>query len=130
MITYTRYASRTGRILDVVVIPADAYDYNSTLLYEGVVDGETHYIVDGEPTQRPAQATTIDKTEVLADGTDVVTITEIPSGSTLSITGPVTVSPQQIDDGSAELVFDVPGDYTVRVECFPWLPWEAAVHAG
>lgn len=130
MITYTRYASRTGRILDVVVIPDDAYDYNSTLLYDGIVDGETHYIVDGEPIPRPAQATAIDKTEVMADGADVVTITGIPSGATLSVSGPVTVSPQQVDDGAAELAFDVPGDYTVRVECFPWLPWESAIHAG
>lgn len=130
MNTYTRYASRTGEILDIIVIPDSAYDYHSTLLFDGEVDGDTHYIVDGEPMARPAQPTVADKASVLANGEDAVTISSVPSGAMLSVSGPVTVSPQPIADGTAELVFDVPGDYVVRVECFPYLPWQATIEAN
>ena len=128
---YTRYAARTGRIIDVISIPDgdDAFDLHNTLLWTGNADGETHYMLDSEPVERPVQTTTIDETSIAADGESIATLSDVPTGATLAIFGPVTVDPAIIAGGTAQISVDVPGDYTLRVTCFPFLPWESSLHA-
>ena len=66
----------------------------------------THYILDGEVTERPASPVT---------RTDL-TLLAVPEGSTLWINGESYAA-----EGEVELEFPLPGTYRLRVECFPFL---------
>lgn len=75
---------------------------------DGIHSGNTHYILDGEVTERPASPVT---------RTDL-TLLDVPEGSTLWING------ESYDaEGEVELEFPLPGTYRLRVECFPFLDW-------
>ena len=72
------------------------------------VDFSTHYILNGEVTERPASPVT---------RTDL-TLLDVPTGSKLYING------ESYDAaGTVELEFPLPGTYRLRVECFPFLDW-------
>lgn len=128
---YTQYASRTGRIVQQLALPEgmEYYDANSVLLYEGSISGETHYIVDSVPVNRPLMETAIGKSTILANGEDTSEITGIPEGAKLTITGPISLEPVVVDEGAIQFSADVAGDYTIRLECFPYLDWQGVVHA-
>jgi hypothetical protein len=92
---------------------------------EGHYHWDEYYMRNGTPTLRPELPATIDRTNLTADGIDTATITNLPNPST------VTVNRQSVtvEDGTLELTFDLPGSYVVKVESFPYLPWEVAIHA-
>jgi len=74
---------------------------------------------------RPFQNTTLNKKSVIADGVDKVTLTNVPVNSII-VLGDITqiaVSP------TIDLVFDTPGAYNLKVELFPYLPFEATINA-
>lgn len=113
---WTEYNSSTGQIGGVHSGMATAEDAKSQIFMQGmdyVVEGEydnrTHYIFNGQPTERPASPVTIDGR----------TLFNVPPGSTLWIDG------EQYDaEGDVELDFVMPGTYKLRVVCFPYLNWE------
>jgi hypothetical protein len=74
------------------------------------VNGWTHYILNGEPTERPTQSTTL----------DARTLTGLPIPATLHIDGET----YEVDDGTAELDFILPGTYRLRVVAWPYRDWE------
>ena len=83
----------------------------SLLLLEGketLINPHTHYILDGEVTERPASPVT---------RTDL-TLLAVPEGSTLWINGESYEA-----EGEVELEFPLSGTYRLRVECFPYLDW-------
>ena len=131
MITYTQYASRTGRVIQQLTLPenTDYYDANSVLLYEGSIDGGTHYIVDGQPAERPLMDIVMSKSVILANGEDTSTIAGIPAGAKLHVSGPVSLDPVTVDETAIQFSADVPGDYSLRIECFPYLDWTEVIHA-
>ena len=69
----------------------------------------THYILDGEPTERPPSPVTL---------TDL-TLHNLPTGGVLFIDG----TRYEITDETVELEFPLPGTFALRVECFPFLDW-------
>jgi hypothetical protein len=129
--TYTRYAARTGRIIDTISIPDrdDDYDLHATLLYDGEADMATRYFVAGVPIDRPVMHITTDRTEIIADGADSATMTDIPEDARTLIDGPVTAGPFPVKGGILAFSADLPGHYTIRFELFPYLPFEVAIHA-
>jgi len=87
------------------------YDAGNLSDLEHYVDLNTMTVVP-----RPDNLSTLDKTTVAADGTDLATISGIPAGSVVRITG----QPEQtITDGVLELTFDTPGTYKIRIQSFP-----------
>lgn len=81
---------------------------------DGRWDARTHYILNGQPTERPASPVT------LSD----LTLLGVPDGSTLWING------ESYDaEGDVELEFPLPGTYRLRVECWPYKDWEGEVVA-
>lgn len=71
------------------------------------------YILNGVPTERPAQATAL---------TGLV-LTDLPVPCTVYINDEAFPH----DELSLELDFPLPGTYTVRVEAFPYLDWSATI---
>lgn len=134
MTTYTRYAARTGRILGNIEIPdwdEEGFDLHNSLLLAGDWNPDTHYVITGKVAERPPMNASVDKLDVAADGEDRVTIISVPPGAMLSVSGPIDLPYQSGgDDNQIALTFDLPGDYTIRITCFPYLDWEAVIHAG
>lgn len=128
---YTRYAARTGEILDHVNLPdrQDIFDRHNALLHTGELDGETHYLPNGIPTERPAHAVTADKTTILANGEDIATISGIADPAIVEIAGPASFSPFELTGGVLEFSACIPGDYEIRIEAFPVLPAKVTIHA-
>jgi hypothetical protein len=122
---YTRYASRTGMILGVIDIPDndEFYDLHSTLLFDGLLNSQTHYIANGEPTERPIMYVGADKDTIRADGVDCITITGIEEGAVINVTGPVDgISTKKDDTDVLTISATVPGTYYLSIELFPYLP--------
>ena len=73
---------------------------------------QTHYIHNGQPTPRPASPVSRSH----------LTLSNVPAGSTLHIDGTAYAA-----QGTVELSFPLPGTYSLRVECFPYLDWNDEV---
>jgi hypothetical protein len=71
-----------------------------------------HYVLAGEVTERPTSP--VSRTSL--------TLLDVPAGSKLTING---VSYDA--EGTVELEFPLPGTYSLRVECFPFLDWNDEV---
>lgn len=115
MIELTGFDS-SGRIVEVIsASDGDIADINKRkeLSYlEGRHDYLETYILNGQPTERPASPVTLHD----------LTLQGVPTGSTLMING------ERYDaDGDVELEFPLPGGYRLRVECFPYRDWEGEV---
>jgi hypothetical protein len=63
---------------------------------------------------------------VRANGSDESVITGLPKGTEIEVAGSTFAV---VDDGSAHLVFTEPGTYTVRVDPFPYKPFEVTIDA-
>jgi len=79
---------------------------------EGVWKSDTHYVVNGQPTARPASPVTIDG----------MTLMNIPAGSTVLLDGQSYPA-----EGDVELEFPLPGTYQLRVIAWPHKDWEGEV---
>lgn len=117
MKSITVYNQASGKILSVVssnsleILEAnrEMYDY----CIDGSYDSDNHYIINGQPTERPASPVT------LSD----LTLQGVPAGSTLTING------ERYENvaGDVELEFPLAGVYSLRVECWPYKDWEGEV---
>lgn len=128
---YTKYAARTGQVMSVMDLPDDPayYDANATLLHEGVVDGATHYFAAGVPIERPQQNTVVDKAEIDVASQESAMLTNLPGDCRIAITGQEFHDELTVTDGALEFSAVLPGEYTIRVEAFPYLPWETSIRA-
>ena len=113
---WTEYNRNTGEIGGVHSGDMTASDALDQLVLPGmdsVMEGDysnlTHYILNGQPTERPASPVTIDGR----------TLSDVPPSSTLWIDGESYEA-----EGDVELDFVMPGTYKLRVVCFPYLDWE------
>lgn len=109
---HTEYNSQTGEIGGVHVGDVNLFWPGMDAVVEGEYDNREYYILNGQPTERPASPVT------LSD----LTLVGVPTGSTLWING------ERYDaEGDVELEFPLPGVYRLRVECFPYRDWEGEV---
>lgn len=126
----TVYELATGRVLRSVTCQF-ALAANQCEAGEGFVfgdfSGETHYVKYGGALERPANPTTISATTIPADG-ETLAVLQAVAGM-LTIIGPSGRDEYEVPDGPVELAFDTPGEYTLRLEAFPHLPFEAVIHA-
>ena len=103
---------RLGWILDFPDEASMLASMEGKTYVEGSYSGGTHYVVNGQPTQRPASPVTLDG----------MTLMDVPAGSTVLLDGQSYPA-----EGDVELEFPLPGTYRLRVECFPYLEWEEEV---
>ena len=92
---------------------------------EGNYSSDSYYIEDGIPKLRSDMQPTVSTTEVLANGVDEVMITNLPIPAIVNVNRQLA----EIDDGELVLTFDTPGEYKIKVESFPYLPFEEVIYA-
>ena len=126
---WTEYDSNNGRIGGI----HSGYDTADAALsqvfwpgmdavVEGEYDNRDFYILNGQPTERPASPVT------LSD----LTLQGVPAGSTLTIASASlsTGNRESYDaEGDVELEFPLSGTYRLRVECWPYKDWTGEVVA-
>jgi PEGA domain len=115
MIELTGY-NDSGNILEVISASdsglANANKKAGVNYITGRFDYLKTYILNGQPTERPAAPVTLSG----------LTLQGVPAGSTLTING------ERYDaEGNVELEFPLPGTYRLRVECWPYKDWEGEV---
>jgi hypothetical protein len=122
-----------GKILRVVdaplgMIAVQVGESDAFLIGEG--SDISDYIYQGEITPRPTQSTMIDKTALTADGVDVITISGAPDDAQFTArnldTGETVSVPVS---GSDTFSTVIPGTIIISIEKFPYLRWEATIHA-
>lgn len=130
--TWTRCATRTGRKIDELMLPdtEEDYDNHHTTLYDGTFDGETHYLVDGVPTERPAQSTTLDVDIINVKEGETATFSDLPDPCIAEISNADTgYQKVTVEGGTLEFQVAIPGDYAITISAFPFLPWDTTIHA-
>ena len=129
---FQSYDPKTGRILysgenippiiDLLIERGE-----SIILGEG--NDSVHYVnIKQSPPViclRPQQETQCDRTELIADGKDVIVFSGLPVPCTVHI----GEHRYKVEDGELEWGTLLPGTYRVRVEAFPYLDWETEVIA-
>jgi hypothetical protein len=105
-------------------------------LLEGAADPELHYVITFAETptvmDRPPIPYVIDKTEILADGEDYLTITGLHNPCTIVIDDPdptVETLVQTVEGGGFEFSADTPGLYIIEISRFPFLPTRIEITA-
>lgn len=83
--------------------------------------GEQYMIVNDEHVLRPVFES-FDKTTINADGVDVATM-NVPIGCEISINGISHTN----DDGTLELVAKYPGEYTIEINHWPYMPFKQVI---
>jgi hypothetical protein len=116
MIDVTYYDKSTGVLGEAWFYPSEeSKDLNvqGRDYVDGKWDSRTHYILNGQATERPTSPVTLSG----------LTLQGVPAGSTLTIKG----ERYENVEGDVELEFPLPGTYRLRVECWPYKDWEGEV---
>lgn len=105
------YHNEAGEITGVLTASPDTIEPNKVGLWVyGSGDMEYQYIKDGQITDRPNQQTKLTG----------LTLTGLPVPCTIYING----QSYECDSDTAELEFDQPTTYEIRVESWPYIDWE------
>ena len=100
-----------GRIVGNYNLAPELYELNKDKqLIVGKANPDTHYIKNGQITDRPTQQTKLNG----------LTLTDLPVPCTIHING----TPYECNSDTAELEFDQPTTYTIRVEAWPYQDFE------
>jgi len=127
------YDKKTGMCVSRIIIDDDCidkdFDYSDSDTGIFFVDDGCDYSCSAVwfpsdlLTLRSDSPTTISADFVPADGETPVILQ--------AIAGTLTVGREayEIEAGEIELTFDTPGEYRIRLDAFPYLPFEAVIHA-
>ena len=95
------------------------------------VTDATHYLdLSLNVMPRPESPVSIDRTSLVADGDDAVTMTDLAEDTRIIVSGPV---PDEITVADGTVVWRclVPGEYRLRIEApFPHRPAEVVIHGS
>jgi len=117
---------RTGNCQDETL----AYQaYSGETVMEGTANDATQYIVAGVVTDKPVLGSAIDKTDMLANGVEVATISGLPNPTQALILGGGSNQNVTVIDGTLELTFDLAGIYKVILTAINKLPQEYLINA-
>lgn len=98
--------------------------------YEGVYDSNEYYFLDNLPTLRPEQSTVLDKVEILANGTDALTLSSAPTEAHFrawNLSSNVLI--EGTFSSSETFTSTVTGTIRIVVEKFPYKTFEAFINA-
>jgi hypothetical protein len=91
---------------------------------------EKFYILDGEVTEKPTQTTSLNKTTLLADGVDVITVTNAPANCHLLLRNKTTGETIEGTFSNTEEIFSTSaGTLELTFSCFPYLNLTTTVEA-
>lgn len=133
MKTVVFFQPATGRIMatasqDTASLAADTRSWLEVGEFKQDYD-QTHYVVEGVLTPRPAMAISHTDPVVPANGMAEVIITGVPAGVDVSVTGPGMFAVDLADGSPIHLTFTATGQYTVRASQFPFLDHQVVCHA-
>lgn len=81
---------------------------------------------DGKIIERPILSIGIDKTDILANGVDTATISNIPPGTRLL----TPYGEFDLTSDTVAITHNVAETFTVTVQCWPYLDKEITIHAN
>ena len=126
---YTKYDAKTGIITWVISADEEMLTENDFPNIPGAYDASTHFVdIATDPPEikeRPSIKTKQNKTEIKADGAELVKFSKLPKPCKVQVNG----EEYQVEDGVFEWGTRLPGVYVVRVVAFPFLDWEGTVKA-
>ncbi len=129
MTDYAVYDTGTGEILSVGRSSASITDIDAAItdgVVEGVADKDSDYVSGGVITARPTASTSIDVTDIQADGFDAATITGVPTGWTYTTSAGQTGT----TDGTSITVTAIePGILTILFTNWPYQDIEYTINA-
>lgn len=123
MKTGTVYNKATGEVIMTVVAPDEngvllqiRDESSEAVLFDQLVEGSTHYIVNGEVVDRPSMPLSVASDQQL-EVDQVLTIEGIPPGSEVIHPDGATI----VNDGFVEWASVEPGRYSFRIINFPYV---------
>ncbi|MDG3442479.1 hypothetical protein [Nitrospirillum amazonense] len=95
---------------------------------QGAGHPDTHWVDGDDIVPRPAMPCVADTLEIAADGADAVSLTGLPTGSTVALDGQVATA----HDGTMAITTTLPGTHQVLIICWPYrdLTLEITAHAA
>lgn len=119
----------------LVKVMAFGSDDHSFVKEQSNRDTQYVQVIDGvaEVIDKPELVVAIDKTEILADGEDFATLTDLPDPCEIIVDDPdptVETTTTQVFGGGFEFAAETPGVYTLEVRRFPFLPWLVEITAS
>lgn len=137
IVNYITYNTETNRIIKQGTTPSTMLQEQVTLKNEAALQGEgsgaTHYVVtnpDPVITLLLTNNTQIDKTTVIADSIDKVTLSNLPPNAELLVLGMGGNLQQIVYTYEESISFDLPGLYTIQINAFPYLPYKVTINAS
>jgi len=129
--------NNSGKIVRSISAPPNMLGLQPLSLGESIINAKANLETDYIPnpanpvvTPRPANPTTLDKTTVTADGVDKAIASGVPLNSVITLTDSTgSITTGTATTSSIDLIFDIAGTYTIRVELFPYLDFEATINA-
>lgn len=129
-VTVTEYNPQNGFLMGIWTVEEEMLPEIGVHYYiEGGYD-KNEFFVDVEAAQptikeRPPMKIRQNKTEIKADGAELVKFSKLPKPCKVQVNG----EDYQVKDGIFEWGTRLPGVYVVRVVAFPFLDWEGTVTA-
>lgn len=127
---YTFYDPITGKIkftYSGIEIEAMAALHDTLLYVSGDYTENSYYILNGEVLLRQNQSILLDKTTIIADGIDTVTISNMASGI-ISISNGVDHVTGEVT-GTETFSTNIVGTYYINISSFPYLLFKTSIEA-
>ena len=103
----------------------DMYPDDTFLQVPSGTNPETHYVLDGEVTEKSELSATWSAETVAADGTAEIVLSTLPIPCTVYVDGAAVV----VEDGSLEFSTEAIGEYKIRVNEAAYLEKEWIINA-
>lgn len=94
----------------------------------GYCDMQAWYVTGGTLTEKPEFTEQFNKTTINADGNDSASITGLPAGTEIVITG-AFYAVYDVDDGEFEINTTNPGTYNIKLSPFPYREFTVTINA-
>jgi hypothetical protein len=120
--------NEAGEILRTVSAPREIMTLQckqGEFFVYGEGNDTTQYITQGELTDKPMMPIVIDKLNCLADGVELITVTGIPVGASITLGDLSAIA----EDDSLELSFDIPGSYPLSIQRWPYVSYGVTIDA-
>lgn len=130
---YIKYDKKTGEILAQNNAPKEYLSLEETETI-GTLRGEGDDVLDivnlktMKIIKKRKSKMKVDKKTILANGSEVATISKIPKGSRVTILGAGAYVETTIDDGTLEITVDVAGEYLITINSFPYLEYKGVIY--
>lgn len=132
---FSQYNKNTGQIISLIKAPLEerAFYENTELgTIETDKSGDTYYVLNNEVIERPLNSITLNKTELLANGTDEIIFSSVPPNSKIIIQSFDETYEYIgiINDATESFSTTVPGEYSVLIQCFPYSYYRTEINAN